>query len=113
MAVSLTTAKARTINWRPAFAWPMPMRRSPPETPDGQGGSIAMGRPLHQPGASAMDWPEDFPHENGNYICRCCRCEGMFWGHKRRIVCKSCRHPTAEDGESDARYQALRDNGHD
>lgn len=38
----------------------------------------------------AGDWPEDAPHENGNYHCRCCQCGRMFVGHKRRVVCKIC-----------------------
>ena len=36
------------------------------------------------------DWPEDFPHENGNYMCRCIQCGKNFMGHKRRCVCKTC-----------------------
>lgn len=40
--------------------------------------------------ASARDWHEDAPHENGNYQCRCCQCEQTFVGHKRRVVCKVC-----------------------
>ena len=36
------------------------------------------------------DWPEDFSHENGNYQCRCFKCDSVFTGHKRRNVCKEC-----------------------
>lgn len=36
------------------------------------------------------DWTEDFDHENGNYMCRCCVCERIFYGHKRRQTCKVC-----------------------
>ena len=36
------------------------------------------------------DWPEDFAHENGNYIGRCCECGNGFKGHKRRVICKKC-----------------------
>jgi hypothetical protein len=39
---------------------------------------------------SDKDWPEDFNHENGRYQCRCVVCGGMFYGHKRRVVCKEC-----------------------
>jgi hypothetical protein len=39
---------------------------------------------------SARDWTEDFAHENGNYMCRCCVCKRLFAGHKRRVVCKVC-----------------------
>jgi hypothetical protein len=44
----------------------------------------------HLPGSKPGDWPEDFPHENGNYMCRCYRCKVMFYGHKRRVACKVC-----------------------
>lgn len=36
------------------------------------------------------DWPEDFPHENGNYLCKCTDCEIDFIGYKRHTVCKAC-----------------------
>ena len=39
------------------------------------------------------DWPEDFSHENGNYQCKCCQCDQLFIGHKRRVVCRKCAHP--------------------
>lgn len=39
------------------------------------------------------DWEEDFAHENGNYFNKCVRCNNMFMGHKRRVVCKSCAAP--------------------
>lgn len=38
----------------------------------------------------AGDWPEDFPHENGNYYCHCLRCGSQFVGYKRRLECKVC-----------------------
>ena len=38
----------------------------------------------------ARDWPEDFAHENGNYQNLCCECGKLFFGHKRRVVCRSC-----------------------
>lgn len=37
-----------------------------------------------------VDWPEDFDHENGNYMCECCVCHDNFYGHKRRVICKKC-----------------------
>ena len=40
--------------------------------------------------SSVRDWPEDFEHENGNYVCKCCECKLTFFGHKRRVVCKTC-----------------------
>lgn len=36
------------------------------------------------------DWPEDFKHENGMYVRRCCNCGLDFVGHKRRVVCGVC-----------------------
>jgi hypothetical protein len=36
------------------------------------------------------DWPEDFPHENGMYMCKCRECNQRFFGHKRRMICKEC-----------------------
>lgn len=39
---------------------------------------------------SERDWKEDFSHENGNYLCKCCLCKNYFYGHKRRPVCKLC-----------------------
>lgn len=39
---------------------------------------------------SDRDWPEDFPHENGNYENYCFRCGETFLGHKRRMTCKKC-----------------------
>lgn len=40
-------------------------------------------------------WPEDFPHENGNYTCKCCHCGEEFIGHKRRVTCKLCASGSA------------------
>lgn len=39
---------------------------------------------------SPRNWTEDYPHENGNYICFCKTCNNTFIGHKRRILCKEC-----------------------
>lgn len=39
------------------------------------------------------DWPEDFHHENGNYLNRCSICDEEFMGHRRRVVCKVCSAP--------------------
>lgn len=44
------------------------------------------------------DFPEDSEHENGDYQNRCCLCEALFWGHKRRVVCKVCQHQGEKDG---------------
>ena len=40
---------------------------------------------------SPRNWSEDFPHENGMYMCRCVKCREYFYGHKRRVVCKVCQ----------------------
>lgn len=50
---------------------------------------------LHQPGDSPSDWTEDFPHENGCYINRCISCGLIFYGYKRRSVCKTCADAVA------------------
>lgn len=36
------------------------------------------------------NWPEDFHLENGNYQCRCHKCDRAFIGYKRRTTCKVC-----------------------
>ena len=40
-------------------------------------------------------WPEDVPHENGNYHCICVECGRGFTGHKRRVVCRHCSESPA------------------
>lgn len=46
--------------------------------------------PNEEAEASCGDWPEDFPHENGNYMNRCVRCQQSFMGNKHRAICKRC-----------------------
>lgn len=56
----------------------------------------------HQPGTKPCDWPEDFAHENGNYMNTCVHCRSLFYGHKRRASCKVCSSANAGvsmDGE--------------
>lgn len=36
------------------------------------------------------DFPEDFEHENGMYMNKCCHCQVTFLGYKRRVSCKVC-----------------------
>lgn len=36
------------------------------------------------------NWTEDFSHENGNYENRCIHCDHLFFGYKRRVICKLC-----------------------
>lgn len=41
--------------------------------------------------AKDADWPEDFAHDNGMYLCRCRGgCGVQFIGHKRRMTCRVC-----------------------
>jgi hypothetical protein len=56
------------------------------QKPEGKnvGCSALLGEP------TPHDWPEDWPHENGDYECRCCMCNARFVGYKRRVVCRSC-----------------------
>lgn len=42
------------------------------------------------------NWTEDFCHENGNYENECCKCNNLFIGHKRRVVCKKCSSKPVE-----------------
>jgi len=36
------------------------------------------------------DYPEDFEHENGNYINVCYSCDNTFTGLKIRTCCRKC-----------------------
>lgn len=54
------------------------------------------------------DWPEDFDHENGNYIGLCRECGHSFRGHKRRFICKICMQP---DWENIAKIKKPEDKG--
>lgn len=49
------------------------------------------------PSHSERDWVEDFSHENGNYTCKCCKCGMLFYGHKRRPICKVCASKEIEE----------------
>jgi hypothetical protein len=51
--------------------------------------SDCIGRAFLLP-ESDGDYPEDFPHENGAYCCKCKKCGIEFTGHKRRRICKIC-----------------------
>lgn len=42
------------------------------------------------PEHSYRDWKEDSIHENGNYVCRCVKCHLLFYGYKRRVICRAC-----------------------
>lgn len=59
--------------------------------------------------ASPRDWVDDFAHENGNYMCRCCHCHETFTGHKRRVSCKVCAERA--QAKADNRAAWLREAG--
>lgn len=64
-----------------------------------------MKNPLLPDRNSPKNWPEDFPHENGNYVRVCCLCKDYFMGHKRRVVCKVCQDSAWYDVQADRDYK--------
>jgi hypothetical protein len=42
------------------------------------------------PKFSEKNWTEDYLHENGMYQNKCHECHELFFGHKRRVICKEC-----------------------
>jgi hypothetical protein len=54
-------------------------------------------------GATKHDWPEDWPHENGLYYCRCHQCDNTFFGYKRRRICKACAPSIPPVSEGDGK----------
>jgi hypothetical protein len=58
---------------------------------DGLPSSPSSTKPHVMPSfSSPRNWTEDYKHENGNYLCKCCQCDEYFYGHKRRPLCKEC-----------------------
>ena len=53
--------------------------------------SPCAGHAVQQDADASRDWPEDFPHENGQYMNTCHVCKNTFIGHKHRVVCKVCK----------------------
>jgi len=51
------------------------------------------------------DWPEDYSHENGNYMNFCKKCDKEFFGHKRRTRCKLCSAEAVDKGPSGKEMQ--------
>ncbi len=45
------------------------------------------------------NWQEDYPHDNGMYSNVCSKCDRVFFGYKRRLVCKECFGKESSDGE--------------
>jgi hypothetical protein len=62
------------------WCWPEDVNATPTTAPISI--LIALARP--------RDWSEDFAHENGQYMNHCHICHCTFFGHKRRVTCKSC-----------------------
>lgn len=54
--------------------------------------SPCAGHAVQQEADTCRDWPEDFHHENGQYMNTCHVCKNTFIGHKRRAVCKVCNN---------------------
>ena len=52
--------------------------------------SIAFMLEDKYPAISGRSWLSDANYENGNYICKCCKCNLPFIGHKRRVICFTC-----------------------
>lgn len=62
---------------------------------------------------SARDWPEDFPHENGNYNNRCQTCGKLFTGHKQRVTCKLCANqPATPSADEESATPEIKDDFH-
>ena len=36
------------------------------------------------------DWTEDFTNNENCYCCECAICKDIFYGYKRRVICKIC-----------------------
>lgn len=45
----------------------------------------------------AQDW--DDTGENANYMNLCSLCKWMFWGHKHRVVCRTCAEKAAKESD--------------
>jgi len=51
---------------------------------------------------TSRDFPAEWHEENGCYMCRCSQCGYIFYGRKRRVVCRDCMFENME--------QMLKDN---
>lgn len=65
--------------------------------------SICQVHAVQQDADASRDWPEDFPHENGQYMNTCYLCKNTFIGHKRRVVCKVCSDRLPKPAKQDRR----------
>ena len=48
------------------------------------------------PEGETRNWIEDASHRNGKYLCCCFKCNQVFIGHKRRVLCKLCASSEVE-----------------
>jgi hypothetical protein len=64
-----------------------PLPSPAPPTSAGQTAATKLAAPEME---CERNWPEDFGHENGQYVCGCLLCGLAFVGHKRRVCCKTC-----------------------
>lgn len=39
---------------------------------------------------SLKNYPSDYADGHNKYICNCAVCDNLFYGYKRRLVCKEC-----------------------
>jgi len=53
---------------------------------------------------SERDWTEDFSHENGNYLNKCLKCNKLFYGYKRRCICKLCKNKIEDVYAEDCKF---------
>lgn len=56
----------------------------------------------------ARSWPDDYGHENGNYVNCCSQCQQPFVGHKRRVLCRECT-PSIEQQQVEEFLRAMDD----
>jgi hypothetical protein len=60
-----------------------------PET-TASGDTAKQGEFPNVPNDPSLNWEEDYTHENGKYQNKCYDCGKLFFGRKRRPVCKVC-----------------------
>lgn len=59
---------------------------------------------------SERDYTEDFKLENGNYQNKCIKCEQLFYGYKRRVVCNVCSKPSVQEESQEKLWKEFHDN---
>lgn len=95
----------RRFDWKAGTLWatlkPPALASAPAPVAPVVSAEAGEQKAMHVIGTSPRDWTEDFAHENGRYLCGCCKCGQNFFGHKRRVVCRVC------DSNSAAMRKAL------